>query len=251
MMQERLKIKKMINDGLSIVKRMNIRTNTPAGQNTLQLKEITKQLSPLIKPDYPAISTILSKAETRLIDKGVINAFFFGDIRTSLTILKSEYDKSRKIFISHSSKDETIVRNFTDQILKLGIGIEAQDIFCTSIEELGIKNGEDIRSHIKSNLQMADFAFLMISNNYKKSEICLNEMGAVWAYNNNVRFYLLPGTEFDSVGWLCDPKKANAIDSPITLDAIHQELLEFYQLSDKGIEWSRHRQTFLDSVVNY
>lgn len=122
MMQERLKIKKMINDGLSIINRMNIYTNDPAGQNTLQLKEITKQLSPLIKPDYPAISTILSKAETRLIDRGIINAFFFGDIRTSLTILKSEYEKKHKIFISHSSQDKKIILEFVDHILQLGIG---------------------------------------------------------------------------------------------------------------------------------
>ena len=240
----------MINDGLSIVKRMNIRTNTPAGHNTIQLKEITKQLFPLVQEDYPVISAVLSKAETRLIDKGVINAFFFGDIRTSLTILKSEYEKKHKIFISHSSQDKKIILEFFDHILQLGIGVDARDIFCTSIEELGIKNGNDIRVHIRNNIQASDYSFLMISNNYKQSEICLNEMGAVWAYNNNVRYYLLPGTELDSVGWLCDPKKADAIDSPIALDAIRQELLEYYQLPDNGIEWSRHRQTFIDSVVN-
>lgn len=251
MTQERLHIKKLINDGLSIVNRMDICTNTHAGKNTLQLKTIIKQLFPLTQTDYPTISTILSKAETRLIDRGIINAFFFGDIRTSLTILKSEYDKSRKIFISHSSKDKNIIAEFVDHILQLGIGIDAQNIFCTSIEDLGVKNGNDIREHIKNNIQTSDFSLLMISNNYKHSEICLNEMGAVWSYNNQVRYYLLPNTDYDSIGWLCNPNKADTIDNPITLDALHNEMLEFYKLPDNGIEWSRHRQTFLDNIAKY
>ena len=49
---------------------------------------------------------------------------------------------------------------------------------------MGLKNGEDIRRHIRENVRSADFSFLMISKNYKASEICLNEMGAVWATVN-------------------------------------------------------------------
>lgn len=47
----------------------------------------------------------------------------------------------------------------------------------------------------------ADFSFLLISENYKKSEICLDEMGAVWVINSNVRCYLLQNTGFDKIGW--------------------------------------------------
>ena len=78
----------------------------------------------------------------------------------------------------------------------LGIGFSAEDIFCTSIEDMAIKNGEDIRKHIHTNIQNVDFSILLISQHYKKSEICINEMGAVWAYNNNVRLYLLPDVDF-------------------------------------------------------
>ena len=60
-----------------------------------------------------------------------------------------------------------------DNILQLGIGLSYEDIFCTSIEDMGIKNGEDIREHIRNNVQSVDFSFLMISKNYKDSEICL------------------------------------------------------------------------------
>lgn len=130
--------------------------------------------------------------------------------------------------------------------MQLGIGLSHKDIFCTSIEEMGIKNGEDIRSHIRENVQTADFSFLMISKNYKQSEICLNEMGAVWATENRVRYYLLPDVDFKEIGWLCDAKKADRLGNSVVLDAIEEELTGFYGLPRKGGVWSRQRQNFVD-----
>ena len=259
----------LISSAKSTLAKISINYNSEIGPNTKKLVEITGQITPLVRKDYPDIANILEKATNNIITKqtsqtypygtivvrDLINAYSFGDLRTAIKILDSLYSskpsQSHKIFISHSSKDKAIVRDFTDHILQLGVGIDAQDIFCTSIEDLGIKNGNDIREHIRKNIQTSDFSLLMISNNYKQSEICLNEMGAVWAYNNQVRYYLLPNTDIDSIGWLCSPNKADVIDNPITLDALHQEIKEFYKLSDNGIEWSRHRQTFLENITKY
>lgn len=78
-------------------------------------------------------------------------------------VLALEKDNhTKRIFISHSSKDKNIMDKFTDSILQLGIGLSHEDIFCTSIEEMGIKNGEDIRRHIRENIRSSDFSFLMI-----------------------------------------------------------------------------------------
>lgn len=244
-------IKDLINDGLSVINQMNIRSNSLAGPNTRKLKEIVIKLFPLIADDYPLISVILSKAEARLIENRIINAFCFGDIRTSLKILKCIYEKQRKIFISHSSKDKEIVQNFSDHILQLGIGINSSDIFCTSIEELGLKNGEDIRKHIKENILSADFSFLLISKYYKKSEICLNEMGAVWVINHNVRCYLLPNTDFDEIGWLYETKQAEKITDQIALDRLYNELSHYYGFENKIEIWSRQRETFINNISRY
>ena len=138
------------------------------------------------------------------------------------------------------------MEKFTDYILQLGIGLNSEDIFCTSIEEMGIKNGEEIRRHIRENVQLADFSFLMISKNYKESEICLNEMGAVWAANNRVRYYILPNVDFKEIGWLCDAYKADKLCDSVVLDAMANELTDFYGLPNKGVIWSRQRQNFLD-----
>lgn len=163
-------------------------------------------------------------------------------------VLALEKKRSKRIFISHSSKDKEVVKMFVDHILQLGIGLSYDDIFCTSIEEMGIKNGEDLRNHIRNNIQSADFSFLMISKHYKASEICLNEMGAVWATDNRVRCYLLPDVDFDEIGWLCDAKKADKLANPVVLDSLEEELVEFYGLAHSGGKWGRHRQEFVESV---
>ena len=165
-------------------------------------------------------------------------------------VLSLEKPYARKIFISHSSKDVELIKVFSDRILQLGIGLSPEDIFCTSIEEMGIRNGEDIRKHIRDNVQSADFSFLMFSKNYKESEICLNEMGAVWATDNRVLYYLLPDAEFKEIGWLCDTNKAESINNAVALDALEQELTDFYDLPRKGATWSRQRQDFLEYISN-
>lgn len=193
---------------------------------------------------YPQLSSVLKQHKDRFSEDKIIH---FSALKAIVDcILSIERESTRRVFISHSSRDRDIVERFVDNILQLGIGLDHEDIFCTSIEEMGVKNGEDIREHIRNNVQSADFSFLMFSRNYKESEICLNEMGAVWAVDNRVRYYLLPGVDFKEIGWLCDVKKANKLYDPVVLDTLERELTSFYDLLHRGEAWSRQRQSFLD-----
>lgn len=201
-----------------------------------------------IHDKYPEISNLLQHHidqydNDRIMHLGAIEAI----VKCILTLESGEI-KSKRIFISHSSKDKDIVEKFVDNILQLGVGIQSDDIFCSSIEDMGIRNGEDIRRHIHENIRDADYAFLLISSNYKASEICLNEMGAVWAYDSNVRYYLLPDVDFKEIGWLCDTKKAEKLANAIVLDTLQQELIKYFNLTDKAEGWSRQRECFLTYV---
>ena len=193
---------------------------------------------------YPAISQLLQKHIDLYDNDKIIHFSAIEAIVDCLVSLEKKGVNSKRIFISHSSKNKDVVEKFVDHILQLGIGIKAEDIFCTSIEEMGVRNGEDIRKHIQTNIQNADYAFLIISENYKSSEIRINEMGAVWAYDNNVRLYLLPDVNFNNIGWLYDTRKADMINSPIALDALHKEMIEYFGLPEKDI-WSRQREAFI------
>ena len=92
-------------------------------------------------------------------------------------------------------------------------------------------------------------SFLMISDNYKASEICINEMGAVWAYDANVRLYMLPGATVDKIGWLCDARQAQSLSNPIALDQLYKEMRSHFGITTDHFEhWSRIREEFVKSV---
>lgn len=198
---------------------------------------------------YAAISHDLRLHKERFAEEKIIHFTAMKAIVDCVLALEGGRG-TRKIFISHSSKDKDVMMRFTDNILQLGIGLSQEDIFCTSIEEMGIKNGQDIREHIKKNVQSADFSFLMISKNYKESEICLNEMGAVWATDSRVRYYILPDVDFKEIGWLCDAYKADKLADSVVLDSLEKELTGYYGLPNKGTTWSRQRQDFIDYLRN-
>ena len=209
-----------------------------------QLEKHLKDLHSAIKGKYPSIATSLKESMDLYDYDRIVHISAITAIVDCICAIETP-SNGKRIFISHSSKDKQIVSNFIDHILCLGIGINRTDIFCTSIEDIAIRNGEDIRAHIQGNIRCADFSFLLISDNYKSSEICLNEMGAVWAYDSNVRLYLLPDTNIDSIGWLCDSRKANKITNTVALDLLYKEMLEYYSLPDNFANWSQQREIFI------
>ncbi len=217
------------------------------GQDGSYLAEflLEKDTSVAIIDKYPTISYNLRHHKDCFGDEKIIH-FTAAKALVDCILALEKVQRTKRIFISHSSRDKGIIEKFTDNILQLGIGLSHEDIFCTSIEEMGIKNGDDIRHHIRENVQSADFSFLVISKNYKESEICLNEMGAVWATDNRVRYYILPDVDFKEIGWLCDAYKADKLCDSVVLDALEQELTDFYELPRKGAIWSRQRQNFMD-----
>lgn len=218
-----------------------------------ELISAIKTVLPLIENEEPELVARIKKELSVLVGppNSCVNPFAFGAIFGLWSVLNAKYSKvknGKKIFISHSSKDERYVTDFVNHILCLGIGVDSDDIFCTSIEDMGIRNGEDIRMHIQNNIRSSKYSFILLSDNYKDSEICVNEMGAVWAYDANVRVYLLPNTDFPSIGWLCDTRKADRIANSVALDCLYKEMIEYFNLPDRLIHWSQQRKIFLDRL---
>ena len=251
-------IKELINEGLSIISKMKIRSNSSAGPNTNKLKGIVKNLYPLISDDYPLLRDILSKAETRLIENGIINAFFFGDIRTSLKILKDNYSRPPKIFISHKSEDEAFVKALV-KLLRLYIGSEAEKIFCSSIPTYKIGIGKEIFPEIKSQFEGNDiFMIIVHSPRYYQSSVCLNEMGAAWIQNKEYYSFLTADCEYDDLDGVIDSKfisiKVNAKDATDRMNEFIYKVLDFFNLPQLELsvfsQWESDRNEFLKEVCN-
>ena len=216
MTKEDRQIKELINQGLSIISQMKIRSDSYAGPNTNKLKEIVKNLYPLISDDYPLLRDILSKAETRLIENGIINAFFFGDIRTSLKILKDNYSRPYKI----------------------GIG---KEIF------------PEIKSQFEGN---DIFMIIVHSPRYYQSSVCLNEMGAAWIQDTECYSFLTADCEYDDLDGVIDNKfisiKVNAKDATDRMNEFIYKVLDFFNLPHLELsvfsQWESDRNEFLKEV---
>lgn len=150
----------------------------------------------------------------------------------------------KRIFISHASKDKELIGKFVDSILLLGMGVDSETIAYTSREDTGVPPGESIPEFIQSNIACADIVLLMISDNYKDSEVCLNEMGAAWALNKYIIQILLPNTSFDKLGWLCSLDKAIKIDNPESIDILSEVVTDRLDISIKPTVWNRNKTAF-------
>ncbi|MHB1418192.1 MAG: toll/interleukin-1 receptor domain-containing protein [Bacillota bacterium] len=160
----------------------------------------------------------------------------------------------RGIFISHSSLDKEIVKLFIDDILMGGLGIKITDIFCTSIEGTKIKSGEEWRTQIKEHILNAKIIFLIITSNYKASEMCLNEMGAAWATNNKILTLFAEPINYDSVGILQETKQLEKLCSETSLDRIKDYLQEEFEIpasSIKSDRWTQKKKEFIFRVTKY
>ncbi|MGL4993306.1 MAG: toll/interleukin-1 receptor domain-containing protein [Bacteroidales bacterium] len=153
------------------------------------------------------------------------------------------------MFISHTSKDKKLVDSFVENILRLGCGFSISDIVFTSIESTGIKTGADMRNYLKQTLESCEYVFFMISENYKASGICLNEMGAAWALNKKVKPFLLPSLDYNDLEWLYEISKTSRINDVTALGTLHDEMLEAYGLTiHNTADWDKQKQKFIDSI---
>lgn len=213
------------------------------------LAEMKKLIDILPCFEHELVSVIQSQIKI-LESQTKIHPFAYGQLQAFLKGLSIRYDNlgARRIFISHSSKDKALIEAFVEKIIRLGIGIPIDDIFCTSIETMGIKNGDDMRNHIRQNILGCDLALLMISSSYIRSSICLNEMGAVWSMPiPDVNVFVCPDCQFPtSIGWLYEVKKADLLCSKQALDRFYENLTAAFDIDRKITEWGIQRDVFLN-----
>lgn len=243
-------IRDLIDEAVEILRPMRVYYSTKAGDNTRALIEIVKELYPLLKDEHPAIYDILYSVSKNIIrENGCINAYSFGDLRTSIHILDKLYPPIvRKIFISHSSKDEKIIQQFRKDILLAGCSLHPNNIFCT-LDHSAIKTGKDFRKEIVRNMKECDFILLMISNNYKESEVCLNEMGAAWALDNKtVLPFVLPDCRFEDMGFLYNVKQGAMITDKTKLDELYRDICETYNIEQDWIHFNQISNEFIEFV---
>ena len=246
---------KQCREALSVIGNGTILSDMEVGPRTKKfLSEMEGLISILPTSDQPLITAIENQIKI-VKSRTIIHPFAIGQLQAFLKSLSVRYDSmgARSIFISHSSKDKELIGMFVEKILRLGIGVPIGNVFCTSIETMGIKNGDDMREHIRQNILGCDFALLMISCSYLESSICLNEMGAIWSMPiPNVNVFLCPGCQLpESIGWLYEVRKADVLCNKQALDQFYETLTTAYGIERKVTDWGIQRDSFLNMQKTY
>ena len=227
----------------------------------LKTNELTATLGNLISAvenEHPNEAGLLQRCLSQLVThkypNGVwLNAYLLGEIIAIVHVLDGMYAEAPKIFISHSSADKEIVKAFVEKILMLGCGFEKDDIFCT-LDADAIELGDDFRNSIIENMHCCDYIFLMISDNYRGSEICHNEVGAAWALQDTKRVIPLkfPNLSFsqDDLGVLNVVKQAGSLNNKQQITKIYEELCKVYGINQDLPKFVQYMDEFIEIVNN-
>jgi hypothetical protein len=164
-----------------------------------------------------------------LIDSGDLIPMYISnakEIKPNI-IMNKDY-----IFISHSSEDKTIVTSFFENLIRLGLNISKNDVFFSSHPSTGIPTGEDIPDSLREALNRMTLFIQYISDEYKASEVCLNEMGAAWLKLPKKRIITLkaPKLSFSDLGFINVQRIGLCIDKKDDLLSIirdYKDLFDF------------------------
>ena len=109
---------------------------------------------------------------------------------------KKDNMRKPKIFISHKTEDSQYAKALVDMMVK--IGVQYEDIFCSSLPGCGVIFGKGILSAIREQYDEYDLLVLFIhSPRYYSSPVSLNEMGAAWILKSDHRSFLTSDCTFE------------------------------------------------------
>jgi TIR domain len=96
------------------------------------------------------------------------------------------------LFISHSSKDEPVVRALVD-LFRAALPLAPDKIRCSTLEGYRLPGGADIDTHLKHEVPSATVFVGLISPHSLRSEYVSFEFGARWGAGKTIIPLLAPG----------------------------------------------------------
>jgi hypothetical protein len=152
---------------------------------------------------------------------------------------------SRDIFISHAAKDKALAGAVVD-MLQLGLNLDANTIFCSSLEDLSIPSGVNFVEHLKTQIQSPKVVIALISPNYLASQFCLCELGASWVMSHRLFPLLVPPLKSQDVHGVLTGVQLTALDSEERLSELRDQLVTALEVKGTGTaRWEAKRKVFL------
>ena len=160
--------------------------------------------------------------------------------------------QTRKVFISHSHKDQLIARALVNLLEQAGVN--GNNIIASSVPKAQFHTGSQLYGEIRSALSDKNtFVIFLLSDNFYSSTVCLNEMGATWIMELKFQFMVLPGFSFEKANGVIMEKNPVGIslskNDDVTLTRLNElytrELIPRFDLPVDVSRWSLALRTFL------
>lgn len=159
-----------------------------------------------------------------------------------------EENQINKIFISHSSKDVKVVEEFVD--LLETIGLDSNQIFCSSLSGYGIPLGENFIECLKSELSDSNtMVVFMLSENFYKSPVSMCEMGATWIQSKEHIPVLIPPFKFEDIAGTLKLTQGFMINDSMKWNEFKDKIIQTFGLEDLSDSvWERKRDRTITRI---
>lgn len=154
---------------------------------------------------------------------------------------------NKKIFISHAAKDKEIADLFVD-LMQTGLNVPSEDIFCTSLEGLGIPVGSNFIEYIRNQIISPEVVISFLSPNYFKSQFCLCELGATWAMTHNFIPILVPPASYTDLNGVLIGVQVMTINKKYDLSEFQEAITKILKNKVNQTRWEKKRDDFLKSL---
>ncbi|MHB1010050.1 MAG: hypothetical protein ACYC1E_12595 [Propionibacteriaceae bacterium] len=156
-----------------------------------------------------------------------------------------------RVFVSHYSGDGPYVEAFVDEILRGGCQLGPHEIFCSSMDGLGIAAGQDLMAAVRQELVSASHIISLITPMYASRPVCMAESGAAWARQGEVTFLpmLARSVSRDSLnGSIFAPLLTTYSDEERALNELHDRLSSGRQTINASQIWSHSLRKWMNQV---
>ncbi len=158
---------------------------------------------------------------------------------------------SKPVFISHAVLNKGLADKLVD-LIETGIGISASDIFCSSLEGLGIDSGTNFIDFIHKQISKPKVVILLLTPEYFNSNFCLCELGASWILSHRIIPLLVSPLEYSDVKAVLTGIQLLNIDRKSDLNQMLDELTSVLQKEGKPFaRWEVKRDKFLEEMSGY
>ncbi len=153
-----------------------------------------------------------------------------------------------QIFISHASADKKLIDALRD-LMVVGMGVQQERLFCTSLEGTGIPEGQSFVQFIKSKIQTPPIVVMVVTPSYYESAFCLCELGAAWAMSHNSFPLIVPPVTFADLQGVLSGSQVGKITDEAVLDRLLDRVRAALQLQPGSTAtWTVKRDQFLEKL---